>query len=75
MQPFSGITSLMQRLIINLCAGTILLMVLIAMVRARRARKHHNISAAEIHPDLGAGEELVRDALDEQKREKSTSDH
>ena len=63
----------MLRLIANLCVGAVLVVVLIALIRARRSRDHHKISVAEIHPDLAAGEELVRDALDEQQRLKSNS--
>lgn len=63
----------MLRLIANLCVGAVLVVVLIALIRARRSRDHHKISVAEIHPDLAAGEELVRDALDEQQRLKSDS--
>jgi hypothetical protein len=58
----------MLRLILNLCVAAILTVVFVALVRARRARQHHEISVAEIHPDLAAGEELVHDALDEQRR-------
>jgi len=63
----------MLRLILNLCTATILIVVLVALIRARRARHHHDISAAEIHPDLAAGEELVDDALEEQRRQKSAA--
>ena len=63
----------MLRLILNLCVAAILTVVLVALMRARYARRNHEISVAEIHPDLAAGEELVRDALDEQQRLKSDS--
>jgi hypothetical protein len=61
----------MLRLILNLCVGAILTVVLVALMRARRARQNHDISVAEIHPDLAAGEDLVRDALAEQRRQGS----
>jgi hypothetical protein len=63
----------MLRLIANLSAAAVLVVVLIAFIRARRSRHHHDISVAEIHPDLAAGEELVNDALDEQQRLESDS--
>lgn len=63
----------MLRLILNLCVGAILTVVLVALMRARRARRHHEISAAEIHPDLAAAEELVHDVLDEQRRRKNAT--
>jgi hypothetical protein len=61
----------MLRLILNLCVAAILTVVLVALMRARYARRHHEISVAEIHPDLAAGEELVHDVLDEQRRQKN----
>lgn len=61
----------MLRVILNLCVAAVLVVVLIALMRARRARQHHDIPAAEIHPDLAVGEELVRDVLDEEQRRKS----
>jgi ABC-type uncharacterized transport system substrate-binding protein len=64
----------MLRLILNLIAAAILLVSLIALIRARRARQHHHISVAEIHPDLAAGEELVDDALKERRRQESTTE-
>lgn len=64
----------MLRLILNLIVAAILLVSLIALIRARRARRHHDISVAEIHPDLAAGEELVDDALKERRRQESTSE-
>ena len=64
----------MLRLILNLIVAAILLVSLIALVRARRARQHHDISVAEIHPDLAAGEELVDDALKERRRQESTAE-
>jgi hypothetical protein len=53
--------------IVNLCVGTALLLALIASIRARRSA-HHDVSASEIHPDLAAGEDLVRDVLAENQR-------
>ena len=53
--------------IVNLCGGTVLLLALIASIRARRS-SHHDISSSEIHPDLAAGEDLVRDVLAENQR-------
>jgi hypothetical protein len=53
--------------IVNLCVGTALLLALVASIRARRSA-HHDIAASEINPDLGAGEELVRDVLAENQR-------
>jgi hypothetical protein len=53
--------------IINLCVGTALLLALIASIRARRSA-HHDIAASEIHPDLAAGEALVREVLAENQR-------
>ena len=53
--------------IVNLCVGTALLLALIASIRARRSA-HHDIAASEINPDLGAGEDLVRDVLAENQR-------
>jgi hypothetical protein len=64
----------MLRLILNLIVAAILLVSLIALIRARRARRHHDITVAEIHPDLAAGEELVDDALKERRRQESTSE-
>lgn len=64
----------MLRLILNLIAATILLVSLIALIRARRARQHHEISVAEIHPDLAAGEELVDDVLKERRRQESSAE-
>ena len=64
----------MLRLVLNLIVAAILLVSLIAMVRARRARQHHNISVREIHPDLAAGEELVDDALKERRRQESSTE-
>ena len=61
----------MLRVILNLCVAAILVVVLIAFIRARRSRHHHGISVAEIHPDLAAGEELVHDALEEHRLGKS----
>lgn len=61
----------MVRLILNLCVAAILLVSLIALIRARRARRHHDISVREIHPDLAAGEELVEEALEERRRRES----
>ena len=58
----------MLRLIADLCAAALLVVVLVAFIRARRSRHRHHISVAEIHPDLAAGEELVRDVLDERQR-------
>ena len=63
----------MLRVIANFCAAAILVVVLVALMRARRSRQHHEITAREIHPDLAAGEELVRDVLDEQQREDSAA--
>jgi hypothetical protein len=63
----------MLRLILNLIVAAILLVSLIALIRARRARQHHDISVAEIHPDLAAGEELVDDVLKERRRQESTA--
>jgi hypothetical protein len=54
--------------IVNLCVGTVLLLALIASIRARRRSAHHDIAASEIHPDLAAGEDLVRDVLAENQR-------
>ena len=65
----------MVRLILNLCVAAILLVSLIALIRARRARQHHDISVKEIHPDLAAGEELVQEALKERQRQESTPAH
>jgi hypothetical protein len=53
--------------IVNLCVGTALLLALIAAIRARRSA-HLDIEASEIHPDLAAGEDLVRDVLSENQR-------
>lgn len=64
----------MLRLILNLIVAAILLVSLIVLIRARRARQHHDISVAEIHPDLAAGEELVDDALKERRRQEPTSE-
>jgi hypothetical protein len=58
--------------IVSLCVGTALLLALIASIRARRSA-HHDISASEIHPDLAAGEDLVRDALAENQRMEGAS--
>jgi hypothetical protein len=64
----------MLRLILNLIVAALLLVSLVALIRARRARQHHHIPVAEIHPDLAAGEELVNDALKEQRRRESDAD-
>ena len=64
----------MLRLILNLIVAAALLVSLIALIRARRARRHHDITVAEIHPDLAAGEELVDDALKERRRQESASE-
>ena len=64
----------MGRLILNLCAGAILLVSLIALIRARRARRNHDISVREIHPDLAAGEELVEEVLKERRRQEAPSE-
>ena len=61
----------MVRLILNLCVAAILLVSLIALVRARHARRNHDISVREIHPDLAAGEELVDEVLKERRRQES----
>ena len=65
----------MLRVILNLCVAAVLIVVLIALMRARRARQHHDISAAEIHPDLAVGEELVQDVLDEERLRDSKAAH
>ena len=44
-----------------------LLLALIASIRARRSARH-DIAASEIHPDLAAGEDLVQDVLAENQR-------
>ena len=51
-------------LFLYVCLGALLLWVLVAAMRARRAR-YYDIAAAEIHPDLAAGDELLRDVLSE----------
>jgi hypothetical protein len=53
--------------IVNLCVGTALLLALIASLRARRSARL-DIAAPEIHPDLAAGEDLVRDVQAENQR-------
>lgn len=63
----------MLRLILNLCVAAILTVVLVALMRARYARRNHEISVAEIHPDLAAGEELVHDVIDEQRRREKSA--
>ena len=65
----------MVRLILNLCVAAILLVSLIALIRARHARQHHDISVKEIHPDLAAGEELVQEELKERRRQESPCAH
>jgi hypothetical protein len=65
----------MLRVILNLCVAAVLVVVLLALMRARRARQHHDISAAEIHPDLAVGEELVQDVLDEERLRESKATH
>lgn len=64
----------MLRLVLNLIVAAILLVSLIALIRARRARQNYDISVREIHPDLAAGEELVDDALQERRRQESTTE-
>jgi len=63
----------MLTLVLYFCIGAALILVLIAWLRSRRT-PHHDIAASEIHPDLGAGEELLEDALAERERDKKTSD-
>ena len=50
--------------ILNLCLVAAFSVMLIGIVRARRTRRY-DIKPSEIHPDLEAGEELLRDALKE----------
>jgi hypothetical protein len=52
-------------LFLEVCLGALTLLAIVAAVRARRASSYHDISAAEIHPDLAAGEELLQDAIAE----------
>jgi hypothetical protein len=55
-------------LLLNLSGAAVLIWVLTASIRAWQAPQHHDISASEIHPDLGAGEELLEDVLAENHR-------
>jgi hypothetical protein len=57
----------MLTLILYFCIGVAVVLALLAWLRARRT-SYHDISASEIHPDLGAGEELLQDVLAENQR-------
>ncbi|HVW70551.1 MAG TPA: hypothetical protein VHB68_16350 [Steroidobacteraceae bacterium] len=47
---------------------------LIAWIRTQTPR-YHDITAAEIHPDLTAGEDLLQDAIEELQRLESQPQH
>ena len=50
--------------VMNLCLVAAFSVVLIGVIRTRWTRRY-DIKPSEIHPDLEAGEELLRDALNE----------
>ena len=62
-----GRLNIMLTLVIKVCLGALSLLAIIAALRARRASSYHDISPSEIHPDLAADEELLQDALAENR--------
>jgi len=57
----------MLSMILTSCFAVTLTVTLAAFLRIRRP-SYHEIAAAEIHADLGAGEELLQDAMRELRR-------
>ncbi|HEY3785824.1 MAG TPA: hypothetical protein VGL55_11130 [Steroidobacteraceae bacterium] len=47
-----------------MCLGVAFTVLLIGLIRTWRTQRY-DIQASEIHPDLQAGEDLLRDALEE----------